>query len=268
MSATGEIISLKALLVDDEIPNIENLSILIDKHCPWIKVTGTARNIQAAVDFLKTNSVDIVFLDIEMPGENGFDLLPHLKGKNISIVFVTAHSKYALKALKASATDYLLKPIDIDELKLTGEKLLAVKNNTDPSAAQKEERYTALAETIQSKKKLEKLILPHQRGFKIVSTSKINYLEGDNSYTTVHISDEAPIVVTRTLKDFEQMLEGDASFFRIHKSYIVNLQCIREFISEDGGYVVLPGKERLPVSRRRLSEFMAAIKQKENNSKE
>lgn len=268
MSESGEVIYLKALLVDDEIPNIENLSILIAKHCPWIKIVGTARSVAAAVDFLKSNPADVIFLDIEMPGENGFDLLPHLKGKNSSVVFVTAHSKYALKALKASATDYLLKPIDIDELKLTGEKLLAMKNNIDPSTYQKEERYTALAETIQNKKQLEKLILPHQRGFKIVNTEKIIYLEGDNSYTTVHISNETPVVVTRTLKDFELMLEGDPSFFRIHKSYIVNTRYIQEFISEDGGYVILPGKQRLPVSRRRLAEFMTTIKQKGNHSKE
>jgi two-component system, LytTR family, response regulator len=266
MTAPQNTIRLNALLVDDELPNIENLSALIAAHCPWINVAGTARNIRSAVEFLQSNAVDVVFLDIEMPNGNGFELLPHI-GKNTSVVFVTAHNRYALKALKASATDYLLKPIDIDELVETGNKLLAINDGTDPFSAQKEERYQALRGTMQHRQKVEKLILPHQRGFRVVNVSSIIYLEGDNSYTTVFTTNDAPAVVTRTLKDFEQMLEDDPDFFRIHKSYIVNLRHIHEFITEDGGYVILPGKQRLPVSRRRLGDFMRIMKQNGTNSR-
>jgi len=245
---------LRALLIDDEAPNLENLGSLIRSYCSSIDVSGAVSSVNEALAFLERQEIDAVFLDIEMPQRNGFTLLPALQKKNIPVVFVTAHSRYAIQALKASALDYLLKPVDIDELAEAEQKLM---RHHQVKAAGAPERYSALLDNLESGRILQKLLLPQQSGLSVIAVTDIVSLEGDDCYTTFFLADGRRLMVSRTLKEYETMLESNAAFFRIHKSHIVNLEHVTGF---SGDHAELGNGQRLPVSRRKKQGFLLELR--------
>ncbi|MEP7317943.1 MAG: LytTR family DNA-binding domain-containing protein [Panacibacter sp.] len=252
---------MKALIVDDE----ENLRLallfLLQQHCANINVVAMASSAETARQLLAENEVDIIFLDIQMPGENGFNFLETIQVEKYSIVFVTAYEQYAVKAFKASAVDYLLKPVDVDELKQTAARLEYLHQLKQRNSNQENNYTSVLKELMQSFKSntgIKKIAISHQYGFSLLQTNEIVYLEADNNYTVFHLSDKRKIVASKTLSDFEELL-NENNFFRIHKSTIINLNYLKSYSKVDGDYAVLSDGSSLIVSRRRLQSFLQKI---------
>ena len=253
---------LNAIIVDDEEYSRKSLYYLAEANCPNIFITGMAQSVAEARELFKTHYVDIVFLDIAMPKENGFELLPDLEKNETSVIFTTAFDEYALRAIKASAIDYLLKPVNIDELKDSIEKVFAWKTlrrnqNLD------NQTYTAslqsLSDNINSLNDIQKISLPDAQGFKIKDIADIMYLEADNNYTRFYFSNAEKMIVAKAMKDFEDVLNPD-QFVRIHKSTIINLLYLKDYSNKSGLTVKMHNNTELSISRRRSADFLDRVK--------
>lgn len=249
---------ITALLVDDERNNLESLAFLLDNDCKGISVAGKATSAAEAREWLKKNKVDVVFLDINMPGESGFDLLNSLPEKNFQLVFVSAYNEYALQAIKASALDYILKPVSIDELRQTVTRLQQSLGTPD-SRQQQTALVEHLLRSIDKKQSPSKIALPHLGGISFIEVNDIVSLQADSNYTIIHKKDMQKTVISKTLKEFEELLDP-GKFARIHKSYIVNLEYIKEYSSMDGGQVKMADGNQWSISRRQLDQFLQKMK--------
>ncbi|HEX7411686.1 MAG TPA: LytTR family DNA-binding domain-containing protein [Bacteroidales bacterium] len=249
---------IKALLVDDEVNNLENLQFLLQHDCEGIEVVGRANNAAQARDWLAHHTADVIFLDINMPGENGFQLLSSLVTQNFKVVFVTAYDEYAIQAIKASALDYILKPVNIDELKTAVEKVRHSLNN--PVAVEQNQRLMEhFLQTVNKKILPKKIALPQLGGISFIEVDDIVSLQADGNYTIIHLNSMQKLVITKTLKDFEELLD-QTQFARIHKSYIVNLKYIKEYSTTDGGVVKMTDGNQWSISRRQLESFLEKMK--------
>lgn len=249
---------LRAVLIDDESNNIANLKFLLEHDCKGVEVAGTAANATEARVVLAAANPDVVFLDISMPGENGFELLDSLPDRKFQVVFVTAHSEFAMQAIKASAVDYILKPVKIDDLIAAVTKAQQrLANKT--SMAQDQYLLNELLQSIKSKEAPTKIALPQLGGFTFLDINQIVSLQADSNYTIIHKKDMHKMVVTRTLKDFEDILDNNL-FLRVHKSYIINLSCVKEYSTADGGMVKMEDGNVWSVSRRQLDLFLQKMK--------
>ena len=249
---------LKALLVDDELNNLANLEFLLVNDCEGIEVAGKAQSAAEARDWLQHNTADVIFLDINMPGEDGFGFLNSISLKNLKVVFVTAHNEYALQAIKASAVDYILKPVNIDELQ---EAVKKVKQAITSVAAtdQSQQLLQHLLATITKKSPPKKIALPQLGSINFIEVDDIVSLQADSNYTIIHLKDMQKLVISKTMKDFEDLLDEN-QFARIHKSYIVNLRYIKEYSTIDGGIVKMSDGNRWSISRRQLDMFLEKMK--------
>ena len=250
--------TLKAIIVDDEEFARSSLFFLLQQNCPEVEITGIARSVQEAKEILANHTIDLIFLDIAMPGGNGFDLIPEAQRHKAAVIFTTAYDQYALKAIKANALDYLLKPIDIDELKTAVEKvaqLLKLFHNQNEN----DERISNLASSLSTKSEIRKLTLPYGQGFKMIDVDEIIYIEADSNYSVVHLINQEKITVSKVLREFEELLPND-QFARIHKSSIINLNHLKEYNSKNGLQVFLKNGESINISRRRASDFFEKIK--------
>ena len=254
---------LRAIIVDDEDLARENLKMLLDDFCPEIEVIGDAGSTTIAKELIEAQNPDVVFLDIRMPsGAEGFDLLESLNNRNFMVVFVTAFKDYAIRAFNANAVHYVLKPVDIDDLKTSVEKLIEAKKSFDEhpgSYNSYNEIISHLADSLRSNKPVNRITISHTKGLKIVEDKDIKHLEASGNCTTLYFENGTRYLDTRTLKIYENLLDTD-KFFRIHKSHIVNLDYLQEYLSEDGHFAVLKDGERLPIARNRLSTFLTTIK--------
>ncbi len=235
---------LRAIIVDDELHGRENLKKIIENYRPEIEFLGSADSVINAKDLVNTHNPDVVFLDINMPILDGFDFLDEYDDRNFMVVFVSAHEEFGIKALKAGAEDYLLKPINIKELKQTVKKLLLIKN--------KKKEVEIVRET-------NKLIIPASHGFEVVIIDDLIRLEAEGCYTKIIINKEKNKLVSRTLKDFEDILPKEM-FFRIHKSHLVNLKYIKEYSNLSGNSVTMTDGSNVEISRRKAPEFIQRIK--------
>ena len=244
----------KALLVDDELKAQKNLSALISEYASEIEIIGTASSVSEAKLKIEEYNPDIVFLDIEMDGESGFDLLELFPDANFDIVFVTAHNEYAIKAFKYAAADYLLKPIDIDELEN------CVKNLSKPlKSVNRKEQQRLLLDTIKKHNdSFSKIVLPTLESLVFVEAKDIVRCESTDNYTNVFLSTGKKILVSKNIKHFEEVLEP-FGFYRIHRSHLVNLNFISEYFRGEGGYVVMKDESSIPVSRRKKVSFLDRI---------
>jgi two-component system, LytTR family, response regulator len=249
---------LKALIVDDENNNRENLAFLLQHDCAGIAIAGMAENGMQARQWLAQNEADVVFLDISMPLETGFEMLQKITQQNFRVIFVTAHDEFALQAIKASAVDYLLKPVNIAELQQAVGKLHQSFNNQQYSK-QNKTLIDSLVKNFVPGKAPIKIALPQLGGISILDVTEIVSLQADSNYTVIHKKDMQKLVVTKTLKDFEDILDP-AVFMRIHKSHMVNLQYITEYSTADGGVVKMEDGNVWPVSRRQQEAFMDKMK--------
>lgn len=249
---------LKALLVDDELNNLTSLEFLLLNDCEGIDVACKAQNAGTARDWLKHHHADVIFLDINMPGEDGFQFLNSLNSQNFKIIFVTAYNEYALQAIKASAVDYILKPVNIDELQKAVEKVKRSLKN--PVALEQNQILLQhLLETVKLKSPPLKIALPQLGGISFIEVDEMVSLQADSNYTIIHMKDMQKLVISKTLKDFEELLDEN-QFARIHKSYIVNLRYINEYSTIDGGIVKMSDGNQWSISRRQLDMFLGKMK--------
>jgi two-component system, LytTR family, response regulator len=234
---------LRSIVIDDEKMSREVIQTLVTDHCPEVGVVGEADCIEDARGLINEMRPDLIFLDIEMPKSDGFSLLQSLNVDfHFQTIFVTAFNLYTLKAIRYGATDYLLKPIDVNELKIATKK--AVSN------------YLELTQNPDILEKLQrKILIPHSKGLKVIRLADIVRLEADNNYTFVYLRDEPRIVASRPIKEFENKLDS-WWFFRLHKSHIINLYYLKEYLSEDGGCALMGDAKRVPISRLKTDEFL------------
>ena len=253
---------LNAIIVDDEEYSRKSLYYLVQANCPDVNIIGSAESVAAARELLKTHYVDIVFLDIAMPKENGFELLPDLEKNETSVIFTTAFDQYALRAIKASAIDYLLKPVNIEELQESIQKVFAwktLKRNQNLDNQTYTASLKSLSENINSSEDIRKISLSDSQGFKIKDIADIIYIVADNNYTRFYFKDSEKMIVAKAMKDFEEILNPD-HFVRIHKSTIINLEYLKDYSNKDRLLVTMKDQTELSISRRRYSEFLDRIK--------
>lgn len=239
---------IKALIVDDE-PNARSLlqNFIID-HCPEIEIIDQAEDIRTAVKIINKNEIDLVFLDVEMPNENGFALFDYFNKPAFETIFCTAYSQYALHAFEVSAVDYILKPIGIAKLKEAVEKV-ATKRLQQPTTTS----IAVLKENL-SQSKIRKIGIHIGDGIVFMDLDDILYFEADGSYTTIHHKNGKDLAVKK-IKHFEDLLASDMRFFRIHRSYFVNITLIKKYSKKDGLSVTYDDRTLLPVSREKKEEF-------------
>jgi two-component system LytT family response regulator len=246
---------MKALIVDDEKFCRDNLKILLSDYCPEVDEVELASNAEEARARLSGFNPDILFLDIMMPRENGFELLESISGKPKSIVFTTAHNEYALQAIKAEALDYLEKPINIDELQEAVSK--ASKRMKIPGTS--DEIVKQVLKEISKKSDEEKIAIPMREGFELISIKDIVHLEASESYTLIYLADGKRIVSSKNIKVYEEKLD-EAIFFRTHKSHIINVKHhLMRFSRIDGNSAVMSNGKHVPISRRKLQSFLEEI---------
>ena len=250
---------LNSIIVDDERHSRESLYRLIKQNCTSINVVGLMRSVKEAKEYLQISPVDVIFLDVAMPVESGFELIPEINTEKTSVVFTTAYEHYAIKAIRANAIDYLLKPIDILELKNAEKKILTIKNNQPNDGAVYNESLQNLGKSLKEKT-IDKITLTANHVMMIVNVSDIIHLEGENNYTTFYLKNEKPIVVCRTLKEYEDVLDKE-NFVRVHKSSIINLHHLKDIIRKDELVAELHDGSKIPVSRRRWANLLQALEQ-------
>ena len=243
---------LRAVLIDDDQSNLSALSEKLSKHCPQVEIIGRCDNAQEGIETIEREKPALVFLDIEMPVMNGFVLLQQLKYRNFGLIFVTAYDHYAIKAIKYSALDYLVKPVEIDDLKAAIAKAEANNENRNGQL-----QLELLLEHL-NKKQPKRITIPTSDGLHFINIDNIIYLEASNNYTQIYLATDQKFLVSRTLKEFEEMLPSDP-FVRIHHSIIVNKHYVEKYIRGDGGQVVMRHGRVLDVSKRRKTEFLKAI---------
>lgn len=231
---------MKILIVDDERMACENLAYLLQKNFPEHEIIDTCYDADSALPYLKPGIVDIVLLDIQMPGMSGLELLEKSRYRNFKVIFITAYSEYALEAIKAGAIDYLLKPVQKHELYASLEKAEKILNT---------ERSTSVT----------KLKLNSGKGFSIIDLETILRIKSDNVYCTIYFTDGTTLLVSKPILDFENRLPGNR-FFRIHRSHIINVMYIKEYRSTEGGYVIMNNGDAIPVSRSKHASFKNFIK--------
>lgn len=245
---------LNAVLVDDEESSLNSLRQKIIQHCPEIKVVATCNNAASGAAAIETMKPDIVFLDIEMPLTNGFTLLQHLTYKNFELIFVTAYDQYAIKAIRFSALDYLVKPVEIQDLRNAVHRAELRRNGS-----LHDNQVEFLLENMGNEKlKFKRIAITTREGLQFISLDTIIYLEASANYTKFFLCNNVRYIASKTLKEFEEMLPVSA-FFRIHNSYIVNINFIEKYIRGEGGQVVVRNGATLDVAKRKKAEFLKAI---------
>lgn len=239
---------MKAVIIDDEAGSRNNLKFLLERFCPQVVLAGWAADASEGLDLIAKEEPDLVFLDIEMPEEDGFQLIEKLPTYNRpKIIFTTAYEQYAVKAFKVSAVDYLLKPIDIEELKNTVQR---IEQEMTQAWKQALERFKEEAN--------KKLVIPHQTGITFLEENEIVCLEANRNYTEIHTKNDKKILVAKTLGDFEELLTA-SSFFRAHRSFIINLQALEQWVNKEGGYLLMSNQLRVPLARNRRERFFKLI---------
>jgi two-component system LytT family response regulator len=242
---------MRAIIIDDEPDAVELLAIRLTQKCPQVDVVATCTSSVKGVAAIIELRPDVVFLDIEMPQMNGFQVLEAVEGIPFALVFVTAYDKFALKAFRYSAIDYLLKPIDSNELIQAISKIEKQKQTSKEQVSHLRNLYSN-----NSKVFPDKIALPYQNGVTFVSLKDVIYCESDDSYTKFFLNDGQHYLVTKSLKEIQELLE-DRGFLRIHRQYLINLDHIKKFYKGEGSYIIMSNNQSIPVSRLhkdRLSE--------------
>jgi two-component system LytT family response regulator len=247
---------IKAVIVDDEKHSLESTEILIRKFCPGIRITGLAASPEQGIELIDSLKPDLVFLDIAMPRLNGFELLQSLKYRDFDLIFTTAYNAYAIKAFRVNAIDYLLKPIEAEELVGAVEKVR--RRMEDAKKLHSADHIIRNLEDLGMKR--SRLALPVEGKIVMLDHEQIIYCESDGNYTRLFLTNGGSIMISRTLKDIDDMLQGPG-FIRIHHSYLVNIRHVSQYLRGEGGAVILSNGIHLRVSRNRKKELLAALMQ-------
>ena len=247
---------MRAILIDDEISNLENLRILLEKHCPQVTITATAQNVSDAVDAIEKYLPHLVFLDIQMGQQTGFDVLKQLPKRNFEVIFVTAYDQHGIQAVKFAALDYLLKPIDIEEL-INAVNKAETKLATQVQSSQLDFLLQQLKKPEPS---ISKIALQMQSEIRYVTLADIIRCEADNTYTYFFLSNGEKILVSKSLKEYADLLRPNG-FLRTHQSHLVNPKYVKSWLKEDGGILLLTSGEKIPVSKPNREQVKSLLQQ-------
>ncbi len=245
----------KAIIIDDEAKARRLLKALLEEHCPQIEIVEEAEDVPGGVKAIHQHAPDIVFSDIDMPGYNGFQLLDFVDKANFELIYCTGFHEYALKAFEVSAIDYLLKPLRASQLVNAVERAIRLRASGSHQVPQ---RLEALKENIHNTV-LKKIALPVSYGLIFIDISDLMLLEADGAYTNVFLKNGQKLLISKKLKDFENMLSGNPVFFRTHRSYIINRECIHQYVRSDGGSIIMSDNTVVPLARERKDDFQQMI---------
>lgn len=249
---------IKALIIDDELDSIETLKWKLENYCPEVAIQATFNDPTKGLEYLKNNVIDLLFLDIQMPKLNGFDVLQAFPAINFDVIFTTAYDDFGIQAIKFSALDYLLKPVQVNELEKAVQKHIQKNKNTTISQKQIEVLFKNI--------KLEQsgqpglIALATKESIEFVKPEEIIACASDSNYTMIHFEDGRKKLISKTLKEFDLMLSKH-HFFRPHHSYLVNLQQVKEYVRMDGGYLIMRNKMTIPVSKSKREAFLKILEQ-------
>ena len=243
----------KAIIIDDEQGSIDSLKWELENFKNQVKVLVSTTDPLQGIEYIKSMKPDIVFLDIEMPAMNGFELLKKIPNISFKTIFTTAYDKFALKAFNVSAYDYLLKPVDEDALARAIEKVSNVRDMQSTNL-----QLQKLFETLEFQNKPKNISVPTKDGLEFISTEKIIRCESESNYTYIHIDGEKTLFVSKTMKEIENLLDPNI-FFRIHNSHVINLNYLRKYMKGKAGSVMLKDGTIIPVSRGRKGGFLEGL---------
>ncbi|AWX44919.1 Sensory transduction protein LytT [Flagellimonas maritima] len=246
---------LKVVIVEDEKRSRETLRTLLEEFCKDVQVIATASSVNEAVKVLSVFSPDVVFLDIELQTGVGFDVLEQIKEPDFEIIFTTAFEKYAIQAIKFSSLDYLLKPIDLDELKQAVEK---ARERMDTNIY-RQQIETLMQSIGKESHKQEKICLATTSGMEFIAIEDIVLCKADGSYTSFVLRDTSTLLVSKHLKEYENLL-AEQQFMRVHNSYLINLKEVKKYIKSDGGYIIMSNDMHVSISPRKKDELIESMK--------
>lgn len=245
--------TLRAILVDDELSSLQNLQSKLVEFCPDVEVVATAQKPEDAILIIRQHKPDVIFLDIEMPRMNGFRMLDELGELDFQIIFTTAYNHYAVDAIRISAFDYLMKPVAIKELQNALERLAKYRQTRT------RDKLDVLRQSLSpNKSQEEKIAIPTNEGLEFIPIKNILHIESSSNYSKIFLTDGKNILVTKLLKDFEDILEP-YNFFRVHNSHLINLAYIKKYIRGEGGQVEMQNGDVIDVARRKKEEFIRLI---------
>jgi len=245
---------IRTLIIDDEEDAREALRLSIEHYCPNLELLTTCDSAEAGLQAIHQNEPDLIFLDIQMPRLSGFDLLQQVASIPFEVIFVTAHDHYAIKAIRFSALDYLLKPVDVDDL------MQAVRR-AEQRIHQNERKYQyqSLVHNSQfTPGNIDRLAVPSADGIEFLDPNDIVYCQADGNYTTLYLTNRDKKLISKNLKDFECLL-ADSGFCRVHHSSLINLKHIQKYIKGEGGYVILTDNHHVDISRRKKEVFLGML---------
>jgi two-component system LytT family response regulator len=245
---------IKTLIIEDEQKSREMLAAIIQKNCPELQIVGLAENVKEGVRLIQENNPELVFLDISMPDGSGFDLLEQVPGHRFELIFATASDQHAIRAIKYSACDYLLKPIDIEELKVAVEKVISKKK----VAPNMENLQFLIQHLKRADENFQKITLPTGNAYEIVNVKDIIRCEADGSYTIFYLTDKRKLMISAGLKHYEELLP-ESEFIRVHHHHLINMNHVVRFLKEDGGYAVMSDGSKIEISRRKKEAFMEKL---------
>lgn len=240
---------IHAIIIDDESNCIEMLEWLIKTYCPSVIIDAMCDSGEKGIEAIKKHDPDVVFLDIEMPKMNGFDMLEHFDKLSFDVVFTTAYNKFAIKAFRYSALNYLLKPIDPEDLQFTINKI-----ETKRELPSRDQLTLLLQNMKAMKQTMQRIALTTNEGMLFVETKNIMYCQAESNYTNIQLTDGKKVLISKTLKEIDETLSGQ-DFFRVHNSYLINIGQIKKFVRGDGGYVLMNDGTQITISRSRRDEF-------------
>ncbi len=232
---------LRAIIIDDELNQRENLQIILENHCEGVRVVGKAENVIKGASLIGELEADVVFLDVQMPGGTGFDLLENIGNHSCRFVLVTAHKEYMQKAFKFNVFDYILKPVDIQEVKATVQRL-----------------KTQIPTELKGSSQSHKLVLPSSNGTQFIDKDQIICVKAEGSYAELTLRSRSSILVSKNLKFVSEQL-GEEQFMRVHRSYLANLHYVEELVRSEGGFLLMKDGVEVPISPDRREEIIQRI---------
>lgn len=245
---------ITALIIDDEADGRDALKLALEKYCPEVEIKGICESPEQGLQAIKDIKPDLVFLDVQMPHMSGFDVLQQVSPVTFEVIFVSAHDQYAIKAIKFSALDYLLKPVDVDDLIHALRKVTDRMHNKSNT-----HQYQSMLHNIQYRsEKIKKLAVPSLDGIDLFDTDDIIFCKAEGSYTTLFLKNKQSKLTSRSLKDFENFLV-ESGFCRVHNSFLINLKHVRRYVKGEGGYAILSEGHHVDISRRKKEEFLKLL---------